>query len=261
MAVYARPLLRDALLYRLRLALLPSRPDDQFLAAFPRSGSTWLRTVITNVMVPDTASNPKVFNARIPGITFRKLRHLYALPSPRLMMTHSPALPAFRRVVYIVRDGRDALVSYYHYVVTRQGGDEPFDVFFERYLKGHYGTPWHAHVEGWLGPGADRLGDDLLVVTFEQLKRDTTAEVSRVLRFLGVEASDETLDEAIRLASLDNAQRLEAQRRGPFANRDASFYRSGGTGTGTSLLTGEPLARFEAVSARALEMAGYPRER
>ena len=42
------------------------RDDDQFIASFPRSGSTWLRTMICNVLVPDANSNPDIFNARIP---------------------------------------------------------------------------------------------------------------------------------------------------------------------------------------------------
>lgn len=251
-----RSLASDATLSRLRMGLLRSRPADQFIVAFPRSGSTWLRTMLTNVLVPGANSNPKVFNARIPGVTFRKLRHLYALPSPRLMMTHSPWLPAFGRVVYVVRDGRDALVSYYHYATTRAGLDQPFDAFLDDYYRGLHGTPWHEHVEGWLGHGITHLGPDLHVVRFEQLKRDTVGELGRVLAFLSIEATPEQIDSAIALASMDNVKRLEGQRRGPLASPDASFYRGGTTGDGRALLTGARLARFEAVSTRALELAG-----
>lgn len=50
-------------------ASIGKRDDDQYLASFPRSGSTWLRTMLVDIMDPEAKSNPDVFNARIPGVS------------------------------------------------------------------------------------------------------------------------------------------------------------------------------------------------
>lgn len=256
------PLLRGPLSFQLRTALLDRRPDDQFIAAFPRSGSTWLRTMLTDVLVPGADGNPDVFNARIPGIKLRRVADLRDLPSPRLLMTHSPWQPALRRAVYVVRDGRASVVSYYHYLTTRKGRELPFELFFERYMKGAYGVPWHVHVEGWLGAGAARMSENLHVVRFEDMKASRESVFEGVVRFLGIEADDAQIRHAAGRANLDNARRIEERRiqalqRGPLPSDDASFYRGGRPHGDDSPLAGALLARFEAASARALGLAGY----
>lgn len=255
--MHLEALIRGPFSFRLRTALLDRRPDDQFVAAFPRSGSTWLRTMLTDVLVPGAEGNPSVFNARIPGIKLRRVPALRALSSPRLLMTHSPWQPALHRAVYVVRDGRASVVSYYHYLTTRKGQVMSFETFFERYMGGAYGVPWHQHVESWLGKGAPRMGDDLLVVHFEGMKANREEALARVTRFLGIEADEAAIRWAAGRASLDNARRIEAQRRGALARGDASFYRGGQGYSSDSPLQGELLARFEAASARALALAGY----
>lgn len=247
-------LVGDRTLYRLRFALLDDRPDDQFIAAFPRSGSTWLRTMLTNVMVEGADSNPEVFNAHIPGMSLSRLRGLRAMPSPRLLMTHSHWQPDIQPAVYVVRDGRDALVSFYHYLTTRQGRSLSFEAFFDGYLAGRYGIPWHEHVEGWLGEGPAVLGDRLHVVHFEALKADPASEVERVLAFLGVEADRGRVEAAVEAASLSNMRKIERRRRGEISDPDASFYRGGAT-QAASPLTPALRERFERVSARALELS------
>lgn len=213
--------------------------------------------MLTDVLMPGADGNPSVFNHRIPGIKLRGIRSLRRLPSPRLLMTHSPWQPAFRRAAYVVRDGRASVVSYYHYLTTRQGRDLPFEVFFDRYLEGVYGVPWHVHVEGWLGAGAARMGDDLHVVRFEEMKADREAVLASVVRFLGIEADDARIRAAAGRASIDNARKIEAARRGALASTDASFYRGGRDYSADSPLSGALLARFEEASARALGLAGY----
>lgn len=148
--------------YRAKLSLavsyLPQRfNDDVFIIAHPRSGSTWLRTMLTNIMRPDANSNPDVFNRLIPSPSIRSIRSIrevWPLPSPRIRTSHSSYLPGLSGVVCLVRDGRGALVSYYHYVVHRQsrlkGSDASkfdFPEFFERYYQGYYRHIWHLHVE------------------------------------------------------------------------------------------------------------------
>ncbi|MFT6408683.1 MAG: hypothetical protein ACJAQ6_002103, partial [Arenicella sp.] len=94
---------------------LSHRPSDAYITAFPRSGSTWLRTILVNIMDPAADSNPDVFNARIPAVSIRNAAIINRLQSPRLIMTHSLWRQSIKKSVYLVRDGRDAFISSYHY--------------------------------------------------------------------------------------------------------------------------------------------------
>jgi len=84
----ARSRARDWASWEVGYRLLDARSDDRFLAAFPRSGSTWVRTVLANLIVPWGRANPDVFNALIPGLTIRGALRARALRSPRLLSTH-----------------------------------------------------------------------------------------------------------------------------------------------------------------------------
>lgn len=256
----ARPLLRAPRrgLEALRPWSVVPREGDQYIASFPRSGSTWLRTVITNVLDPSAQSDPEVFNARIPGVSFRNLPTIYRLPSPRLLKTHAAWWPGARRAVYLVRDGADAISSFYHYVSTRAGRQMSFEAFYERYARGDFGPPWHAHVEGWLGPGRRALGENLLVVRFEDLKADTPGVVASVLDFLGLPAGSAQIGAAIEAASIENMRRIEAQEWGGARKGDVSFYRGGRSGQAEDLFPADLRAHFQAVSADARRVAGYP---
>ena len=171
--------------YRTKLSLvfgyLPwRRRDDVFIIAHLRSGSTWVRTMLANLMQPDANSDPDVFNRLIPASSIHNIREVWALPSPRVLTSHTSYLPGLPKVVYLVRDGRDTLVSYYHYTIHRRARLDPsyvstadidFPTFFERYYQGDYRHIWHQHVESWLTRGR-LLGDRMMVVRFEELKSD-----------------------------------------------------------------------------------------
>ena len=212
---------------------------------------------MTNVLVPDADSSPDVFNRRIPGVALRNLPTIYRLPSPRLLKTHRDWWRGVRRAVYLVRNGEDALSSFYHYVTSRGGQDLSFEAFYEAHARGSFGAPWHEHVEGWLEEGRQAMGDDLLVVRFEDLKADTEHVVRDVISFLGIEADAGRIRAAIEAASVENMRKIEARRRGAIDSPDASFYRGGRSGQAVDVFPPDLRADFRRVSATALREAGY----
>ncbi len=253
----ARTLVRSALSTPVGIRLMDHRPDDQYVAAFPRSGSTWLRTMLVNIVDPTAHSNPTVFNQTIPSTSIRNTPLVRSRPSPRILMTHSSWRKPLKRVVYVVRDGRDSLVSFYHYVIIRAGRTESFEEFFRMYEKNVFATRWDQHVMSWFGPGARRLEDNLRIVHFEDLKRATDEVLQNVVEFLGLDSSAELRERAIEEASLANMRQIERRRRGEVKN-GASFYRSGKVGGWRDLLNGPLLDRFLANGGeRALRVAGY----
>src|SRR6266700_1399887 len=60
--------------------------------------------LLLQLMVPELARDAYQY-----GVNFQ------SLPSPRMMRSHALYSPRFPKVVYILRDPRDVLVSYYYH--------------------------------------------------------------------------------------------------------------------------------------------------
>ena len=86
-----------------------------------------------------------------------------------------------RRAVYIVRDGRDALVSHAHYVVDCVGTDKTYLEVLEMLIRGEYRpfATWSQHVVFW-------LARNCLIVRYEDMVRDIQRQIQRVSIYCGI---------------------------------------------------------------------------
>lgn len=239
-------------------ALIRKRKSDQYIAAFPRSGSTWLRTVLAAIMDPEKGFEPAIFNQMIPSVGAKYLSLIEALPDPRIIFSHTVFRPSIRKAVYLVRDGRDSIVSLYHLKTTRHGVEISFAEWFDLYCNRQFGPRWDNNVESWLTRGKQQLGENLLVVRFEELKKDPLPQMQKITSFLNMSADQATITRALDAASIENAREREKREKRDISNPNASFYRGGKTGQWQEVLNGELYARFLKLSRRALSLAGYP---
>ena len=95
-------------------------PDDTFLVSFPRSGNTWTRFLVCNLINPDDPVNFAQLESRIPEIYDVTDRNLRAFPRPRIIKSHECFDPRYKKIIYIVRDPRDVLISYYEFQLKRR---------------------------------------------------------------------------------------------------------------------------------------------
>lgn len=201
------------------------RSDDIFVVSYPRSGNTWLRFLLANMLGFDAGRTIDFFSVRefVPDVHMRDQRQILdALPSPRLIKSHSPYNPDYPRVVYLVRDGRDVYLSYYDYL-TGQGQFQGSLVEFLRTEDLPYGL-WHRHVEGWLDP---KRGVDLLLVRYEDLLQSTYQELERIALFIGLDTDSARLDHAIERSSLPRMRQLEKTKGRPYGDPEFRFVRHG----------------------------------
>ncbi len=239
-------------------ALVGLEASDRMIVSYPRSGSTWIRTILGNVLVPWARSSPDVFNALIPGVTIRGAIAARGLSRPRAISSHCDFRPGLPRVLYALRDGRDVLVSLYHYRITRwrREHEVSFERFFDEHLAGEHGTPWHVSVGGWLERGRT-MGHELHVVRYEDLVATPISGIAEACAFLSVPHTRESLERAISEASLENMRRIEADRLGARPPTNRSFYRRGSIGQWTEWLAPDLERRFERAAGDVLVRAGY----
>src|SRR5271167_2889397 len=77
-------------------------PDDVFLVSFPKSGNTWTRFLVGNLIFPDRPVTFANIHISVPDPLGTSTRDLDRMPRPRIIKSHECFDPRYPRVVYIV---------------------------------------------------------------------------------------------------------------------------------------------------------------
>lgn len=238
-------------------------PDDIFLVSFPKSGNTWTRFLLANLRFPDEPATWENIDRLVPDPTGTTKRDFDRMPRPRIIKSHECFDPRYPRVVYIVRDPRDVVVSQYHYhrKLRKIADDSPIEKFVTRFLAGEtcpHGS-WGQNVATWLytSEGSPRF----LLLRYEDLLADAARELAKVVEFLHLSASPEHIAQAVERSSADRMRKLEqAQKQHTLfkgSRKDLSFVRAAGSGGWRNDLPALQVARMEAAWGHLMQHLGY----
>jgi hypothetical protein len=216
-----------------------------WLASYPRSGNTLLRIILNRCfgVSSQTIYDDKEFSkAAIRGAVGHEAigddpsgfladarlggRRLYVKTHELPKLDENPT-------IYVLRDGRSAVVSHAHY--TRKILCQ--DVSVTDIIGGKLGVSWSQHVNAWLRA----VRPNLLMVRYEDLavgKEDTLMAISAFIRRPMIHAYDITFD---RLHALDPL-----------------FFRRGSDEANICELDGEAGQMFERLHGSTLRAFGYP---
>lgn len=194
---------------------------DAFLVSYPKSGRTWLRFLLSCYFArtaklgfePDLQTTFKV----LPNFDLDPVRGLPAAvvgrnagraDAPLIAVSHRSYDRRFfgdKPVILLLRDPRDVCVSaFFHQTRHKKRFSGEISQFID---DRQFGLPsiidYH---NGW----ADGLiGRPSLVLSYEEIKRDTAGSVRRLLGFLKVPVDEAALAQAIALASFDQMKKSE----------------------------------------------------
>lgn len=215
-----------------KLGLTNIRPSDIFLASYPKSGNTWLRFIIANILSKGGEVSFRNIDEYVPTPEFVS-RDLNLLDDPRIIKSHWPYFDLFPRFIYIVRDPRDVVVSYYHYCVKHKWFEGTISEFAQ---KTHGYGDWGEHVRAALNE-TQRRPEEILFLKYEDMLANSGGGIAAIGRFLGLRLSDETIAEINYVTSFHELQKNEQRHGGHLCEDDYGFFRSGKVGQWTSQLT------------------------
>jgi hypothetical protein len=232
---------------------------DGLIAAYPKSGSTWLRFMLTELL---TGIDPewRRVNATIPYVGGHRRAPRVLEHGGRLLLSHDRAAGPCRRIVYLARDVRDVVMSEYRWVV-RGGAQTPFPQFLDAFASGRtdlFGS-WGAHVRYWLDSEQARRGD-LYVVRYEDLRLDPILGLRGVLEHLGLRRSDEQIIRAVEDNSLERMRAKEGRASPSDVKSHATgepFVGRGGVGSWRSTLGPDALELLDRLAREDLVRLGY----
>jgi hypothetical protein len=241
-------------------------PDDVFLVSYFRSGSTWSRFLVGNLIQQDepiTFANVERLVPLIYVFPDRVLRR-----SPRVLKSHECFDPTYPRVVYIVRDPRDVAVSFYYYNLKVRVIPEGYsmDQFVDRFVAGNvvdYADLvgcWQDHVLSWVRLRAGKPGFRLL--RYEDLLADPARELTNLAPFLGIDPTSDRIERAVWLSSGSHMQSLEKEQSQQWVSTkgtrlDIPFVREAKSGGWRNKLSTAAIKVIEDAWGATMKELGY----
>lgn len=240
-------------------------PDDIFLVSYPKSGNTWTRFLVANLAYPEKNPDFSNINALVPDPEGMSKRDLERATRPRILKSHHCFDPRFPKVIYIVRDPRDVVLSEYYFDIKRRAiaDDFPVQQFVSRFLRGElnhrYGT-WGENAATWFY--ARNRDSRFLLVKYEDLLSQGMEEMARIATFLGVQPTQQRLTFAIEQSSADRMRELEKKQGHLWSStretrKDKPFVRAAKSGGWKAELPEASIAEIESKWGGLMREIGY----
>lgn len=241
-------------------------PDDTFVVSYPRSGNTWTRFLIANLLHPEEPATFANIERLVPDSEAQSSWSLKQIARPRFIKSHQYFDPRFKKVIYIVRDPRDVALSYHDFQRKyRQIADDyPLSRYVSDFVNGRlissgWGT-WRENVGSWAvardgGPG-------FLFLRYEDMMADPARKLSEIAAFLGVLATEESLAQAIERSSADRMRTLEKTQAAEWVSTknkrtDIPFIRSATSGMWKEQLPESSVVEIESAWGTLMKSVGY----
>jgi hypothetical protein len=241
-------------------------PNDAFIASYPRSGNTWLRFVLFDILVSGQESGFDEVNHIISEVGL----HGHSLPllpgEGRLIKTHEPYQKEYKKAIYLVRDVRDVVLSEFAYQKALGWIPDNFEAFLQGFLRGEVNpfSPWQQHVPGFMNSPLAK-SPNFMLIKFEEMRKNTEATVAQVLDFLGVVVDGQAIRDSIANNSLKKMQEKEQKEPqlaktapAPNGTEESRFIRSGRDGGWRNRLTEAQVELIEQHCGDVLQRMGYP---
>ena len=190
-------------------------PDDTFIVSYARSGNLWTRFLVANLVHPNTEVRFSNIEELVPDTCNQSNRALKRTLRPRYIKSHQYFDHRYKRVIHVVRDPRDVVVSYYHFQRKYRHIEDnyPLERYVDDFLHGRLGSDdwgtWNENVASWVMTRGQDPG--FLALRYEDMIRDPYHEVARIAAFLGVAVSPTRLSQVIALSSGKHLKELEKQ--------------------------------------------------
>jgi hypothetical protein len=241
-------------------------PNDTFVVSYPRSGNTWTRFLIANLVYPDKDVSFTNIEKLIPDTSSQSNRALKATPRPRIIKTHEYFDHRYPKTIYIVRDPRDVALSYYDfqrkYMQIEDG--YPLERYVDDFVSGKlisvgWGT-WGENVASWIFTRGKRK--EFLLLRYEDMMKDTHRELARIANFLDIDPAPERLQHAIERSSADRMRELEKLESDTWIatknrRKDIPFVRVAKSGGWRTSLPESCVREIEAVWGELMTTLGY----
>ena len=268
---------KNAVMDNARWAGFEPRPGDIFVCTPSKCGTTWMQTIVANLLWPDGNFPGPILNGICPWIEAKFMpadamhAMLAAQTHRRAMKSHSPAdcIPWFADAKYITvaRDGRDAFMSWCNHVarmkmtalLNEQAEKDGVDKIrtFDGDYRGYF-YEWleqNNYFEVVASYWAKRGEPNLLFVHYNDMKTDLEGEMRRVAKFLDIELDADQWPAAVERCTFEAMRKADTKIGNfemAFEGGVEGFLFKGTNGRWREVLGPDELAAYERKVAESL---------
>lgn len=196
---------------------LPTKPkhSDTYLVEFPKSGITWLTFILANINKLKSGIQQEInfFNIHdfMPDIHQSRFieEYNYTFPGFRFIKSHSEWNPYYTKVIYLVRNPIDVMVSYYNFHRQLAGYKGEFSDFIRCKYMGL--NAWVRHVRNWLEGSPATISFQM--VKYEDLRASTENTIRDLFNTMGIHVEDLYISQSVASSSLEHMQQIEREYR------------------------------------------------
>ncbi|XP_019405471.1 PREDICTED: sulfotransferase 6B1-like [Crocodylus porosus] len=186
-----------------------ARNDDIILAGYPKTGTNWLEQILNDLETTAGKYTEEEINSRntiekeisIPlRLEFgdaKQFQMMKKLPFRRINTTHilPQILPQsiFKnkaKILLLVRNPKDTAVSYFHFYndMPLLPSFNTWDEYFTAFMNGK--LTWGSYFDYLIEWNKYIADDNVMVITYEEMKENQTLGMKKIAEFLGFSLSD-----------------------------------------------------------------------
>ncbi|MBT0956680.1 sulfotransferase domain-containing protein [Alphaproteobacteria bacterium KMM 3653] len=257
---------------------LTLRPDDIIVVTPPKSGTTWMQTIIALLLSGDPEVETELM-VKMPWVDIR-LRdmapiadHLEAMPHRRSMKSHTPldGLPLHPQAQYICvfrhpldthfsmrRHMQNMPISWFDHWFPQDDPDTTFRRFLDGGAEGFDGdaAPLAHILRHFHCAKAMAERPNVTLFHYADMTRDLPATFDKLANLLGTPHPHALMQRLIQTASFDhmksNAARFAPSGGKGMMRSDSDFFHSGSSGKWQGKLTADQLSAYDSIMQAAL---------
>jgi hypothetical protein len=233
-----------------------------FIASYPKSGTTWMQAIVFYLTTNGSNQDFSHISSFTPFYEIdkhweesnflSKYRENHAKLGVNIFNTHlrCDMLPHGNsfKYIYIIRDPKDVVVSFFHHLSNQDGGfDGTFKEFLVQWCCGDiaYGR-WTDHLRSWFEVVNK---EKILILRYEDLHKNIKQNLMKISNFLDLKTSDEVINSIAHLVQFETMKSNQSQFQ-PISviwKNDFNFFRKGSIGDSATFINEEENSMIESM--------------
>ncbi len=234
-----------------------TRSDDLFIMTYPKSGTHWVSYISDQIAKKASLQRLEkdLYIGGIPFLDRTPPAELASLSSPRAMYSHlpyrfTPHHPTqLLKYIVVARNPKDVAVSQFNFLKNMKMFDfeGSWDDFLTLFMDGKgFGGSYFDWVLQWW---EHQNNDNVLFITYEDLKKDLVKEVGMISHFLNHSLSSTELQEVAAACTFEAMKKNKIgaieKNKAKTMKKDQSFYRKGIIGDWQNYFSPEQTKAFD----------------